>query len=47
MADTPDALYDRAVATLGHEVIADMTVLIGYYVAAAHVLKFYRVPLPA
>jgi 4-carboxymuconolactone decarboxylase len=47
MADIPDALYDRAIATLGHEVIADMTVLIGYYVAAAHVLKFYRVPLPA
>ena len=46
LPEIPDPLYDRAVATLGHQVIADMTMLIGYYVAAAHVLKFYRVPVP-
>lgn len=39
-------LFDRAVGTLGHAAISDLTVLIGYYVAAACALKFYAVPVP-
>ncbi|MGE0224137.1 MAG: carboxymuconolactone decarboxylase family protein [Acetobacteraceae bacterium] len=37
-------LYDRAVATLGHESITDMVVLMGYYTAVSLTMNFYAVP---
>lgn len=41
------SLHDRAVALIDHPAIADVTVLVGYYVAVAGVLKFYQVAAPA
>jgi len=37
-------LYDRAVATLGHERLTDMIVLMGYYTAVSLTMNFYAVP---
>jgi 4-carboxymuconolactone decarboxylase len=37
-------LYDRAVATLGHERLTDVIVLMGYYTAVALTMNFYAVP---
>jgi len=37
-------LYDRAVATLGHERVTDMIVLMGYYTAVSLTMNFYAVP---
>jgi 4-carboxymuconolactone decarboxylase len=40
----PQALYDRAVATLGHVSITDVIVLMGYYTAVSLTMNFYDVP---
>jgi 4-carboxymuconolactone decarboxylase len=40
----PQGLYERAVATLGHERITDMIVLMGYYTAVSLTMNFYAVP---
>jgi 4-carboxymuconolactone decarboxylase len=40
----PGALHDRAVALLGHEVVTDMIVLMGYYTAVSLTMNFYAVP---
>ncbi len=40
----PQALYDRAVAHLGHEGVTDMIVLMGYYTAVSLTMNFYAVP---
>ena len=37
-------LYDRAVATLGHERLTDVIVLMGYYTAVSLTMNFYAVP---
>jgi len=37
-------LHERAVATLGHESITDMIVLMGYYTAVSLTMNFYAVP---
>ena len=37
-------LYDRAVATLGHEGITDVIVLMGYYTCVSLTMNFYSVP---
>ena len=39
----PQALYDRAVAALGHEGITDIIVLMGYYTAVSLTMNFYAV----
>jgi len=36
-------LYERAVATLGHERITDVIVLMGYYTAVSLTMNFYDV----
>ncbi len=38
------ALYDHAVATLGHVSISDVIVLMGYYTAVSLTMNFYAVP---
>ena len=38
------ALYDRAVAALGHERLTDVIVLMGYYTAVSFTMNFYAVP---
>src|SRR6267142_5646520 len=38
------ALHDRAVATLGHERLTDVIVLMGYYTAVSLTMNFYAVP---
>jgi 4-carboxymuconolactone decarboxylase len=40
-------LYDRAVKELGHEGVADMIVLMGYYTAVSLTMNFYAVPAGA
>ena len=40
----PQGIYDRAVATLGHESVTDMIVLMGYYTAVSLTMNFYAVP---
>ena len=40
-------LYDRAVATLGHERLTDVIVLMGYYTAVSLTMNFYAVPAGA
>jgi 4-carboxymuconolactone decarboxylase len=40
----PRSLHDRAVQTLGHERIADVLVLMGFYTAISFTLNFYDVP---
>jgi 4-carboxymuconolactone decarboxylase len=39
-------LYDRAVKTLGHTGITDITVLMGFYTAVSLTVGFYDVPAP-
>jgi 4-carboxymuconolactone decarboxylase len=39
----PQNLYERAVATLGHEGITDVIVLMGYYTAVSLTMNFYAV----
>ena len=39
----PQGLYDRAVATLGHESVTDMIVLMGYYTSVSLTMNFYAV----
>lgn len=39
-----NALYERAVAVLGHERITDVIVLMGYYTAVSLTMNFYAVP---
>jgi len=39
-----NGLHDRAVKTLGHERIADVIVLMGYYTAVSLTMNFYAVP---
>ena len=39
-------LYDRAVKTLGHAGITDITVLMGFYTAVSLTVGFYDVPAP-
>jgi 4-carboxymuconolactone decarboxylase len=43
----PRTLYDRAVQTLGHDKIADLLVLVGFYTAISLTLNFYDVPAGA
>ena len=40
----PRSLYARAVATLAHDRITDMLVLMGFYTAVSLTLMFYDVP---
>ncbi len=41
-----DATYDAAVDALGRTQVVELTVLIGYYAAAALLLSVFRVGLP-
>jgi 4-carboxymuconolactone decarboxylase len=42
-----DALYDRAVATLGTEAVVDLVGLIGYYTLISLTINVFRVASPA
>ena len=44
-AEVDDALYERAVAALGHDGIAALTGLLGFYCSCAFVLRCYQVPV--
>lgn len=46
-AATPQALYDRAIASVGPQGIADLAALRGFYVACAGVLSAHAVPSPS
>ena len=41
-----DAVFERAVAALGEESLADLLVFLGYYSAVAIAMKLHRVPVP-
>jgi 4-carboxymuconolactone decarboxylase len=43
----PRGLYERAVASLGHEGITDVITLMGFYTSVAMTLAFYDVPAGA
>jgi 4-carboxymuconolactone decarboxylase len=43
----PDEIYDRAVAVLGRNGLAEVLSLLGYYSAVAIAMKLHRVPMPA
>lgn len=42
-----DAMFDRAVAVLGRNGLAELLALLGYYSAVAMAMKLHRVPIPA
>ena len=44
---TPDALFERAVAALGRDGLAELIALLGYYTAVAIAMKMHRVPVSA
>lgn len=46
-APASDELYDKAVAALGRNGLADLLALIGYYTAVAVAMKMHRVPATA
>lgn len=42
----PDQTFDRAVASLGRDGLAEVLCLLGYYSAVAIAMKLHRVPIP-
>ncbi len=42
----PDALYERATETFGHEGVVDLVSLLGYYCVISMTLNTFEVPLP-
>ena len=43
----PDELFDRALAALGRDGLAELICLLGYYSAVAIAMKLHRVPIKA
>jgi 4-carboxymuconolactone decarboxylase len=41
-----DQTFDRAVASLGRDGLAEVLCLLGYYSAVAIAMKLHRVPIP-
>jgi 4-carboxymuconolactone decarboxylase len=41
-----DETFERAVAVIGHNGVAEVIALLGYYSAVAMAMKTYRVPIP-
>jgi 4-carboxymuconolactone decarboxylase len=42
----PDAAFERAVAVLGRDGVAEVLALLGYYSAVAIAMKLHQVPIP-
>ena len=43
----PDEAFDRAVAVLGRNGLAEVLCLLGYYTSVAIAMKLHRIPIPA